>query len=195
MNKFGNMVLLSAVVVLLRSQVIYFFSHIKRCISSNAQSREHYITVTFRDNSRIVLIIISMSPFGAKSLELYHIFRKFVDPHVKVIFTLFGARNTEMDKFEREGTPTFERSSRIIRLGDSLLQDIYELEKSNKIFGRTQLLFSMRSKITLEGSIKMCPQSEVLRQRTRNLQLLRIFWYGPHPTASRRKPHCGLLTH
>jgi len=39
-------------------------------------------------------------------------------------FTLFGVRNTEMDKLEREGTQTFERSPRIIHLGDSMLQYI-----------------------------------------------------------------------
>jgi len=51
-----------------------------------------------------------------------------VDPHV-VVFTLYGVRNTAMDKLEREGTPTFERSSRIIHFGDSVLQDIKILKK------------------------------------------------------------------
>jgi hypothetical protein len=37
---------------------------------------------------------------------------------------LFGMRNTEMDKLEKEGTLTCERSSSIIHLGDSVLQDI-----------------------------------------------------------------------
>jgi hypothetical protein len=60
--------------------------------------------------------------------SIFYISRKFVDPHV-VVFTLFGLRNTEVDKLEREGALTFERCPRIIHLGDSTLQDIKNYKK------------------------------------------------------------------
>jgi len=91
MNKFGNTILLPALVVLLRSQILHFFCHTKMCTSSNAQSREHYITATFTDNSRIVgaqydLFTLWRQEYGGVS----YISTKFVDPHVKLFLRHLG---------------------------------------------------------------------------------------------------------
>lgn len=85
MNKFGNMVILSAEPVLLSLQILHFSSHTKTCTTSRAQSKEYYITVIFTDNSRIkgdqydFHVTLWRPEFG----DISSISRKFVDPHIK----------------------------------------------------------------------------------------------------------------